>query len=352
MTDTAPDPSVLVDRRGRAGFLTLNRPRAINALNLEMVRMLTVALSAWRVDPRIQTVVITGAGERGLCAGGDIVSIYQDAIGGGDSSELFWREEYTLNALIARYPKPIVVIQDGIVLGGGIGISAHASHRIVTETSKLGMPETGIGFVPDVGGTWLLARSPGEAGTHLALTAGSVGPADAILLGLSDSFITSADIPSLLTALETDKVTDAVARFASTPPAGVLAGYDWLDDVYRGADLSEIVNRLEASASPAARAAFEAISTKSPTALAVTLASLRRAADAESLEDVLRQEFRVSLRCLKEPDLAEGIRAQVIDKDRNPAWVPAAIGDVEPAHVAAFFAPLDHELELDGTAAA
>jgi enoyl-CoA hydratase len=342
-----PEPELVVERRGRVGHLLLNRPRAINALTIGMVRGIARALEEWRDDDRVTTVLLTGAGDRGLCAGGDIVSIYEDARSGGSASEGFWREEYRLNAAIAGYPKPYVAVQYGVVLGGGIGVSAHGSVRIVTETSGLGMPETGIGFVPDVGGTWLLSRAPGELGTHLALTGQPAGPADAIHLGLSDHFIARERLPEFADALETEDVGAVVARFASKPPAGSLADdAGWIDAAYAGDGVAEIVGRLSHSEEPAARAAAETIGSRSPTALAVALAALRRARQLADLESVLDQEFRVSLRCLGEPDLAEGIRAQVIDKDRTPRWNPASIDNVDPAHVETFFAPLEHELGL------
>jgi len=351
MNDDSAEPSVIAITRGRLGHLRLNRPRAINALDIGMVRILRSRLDEWATDDTVETVVITGAGDRGLCAGGDIVGIYHDAIGGSGggtrASETFWREEYELNALIARYPKPYVAIQTGVVLGGGIGISTHGSIRVVTETSKLGMPETGIGFVPDVGGAFRLARAPGELGTHLALTASMIGAADAILVGLADVFVASARIPALLEALEAEDARAAVARCADAPPPGRLAAARaWIDEAYRGDDVALIVGRLSISNEADAREAHAAIVAKSPTSLKAALSALRRASRAESLEDVLEQDFRVSLRFLDEHDLAEGIRAQVIDKDRSPHWLPATLDGVDDDHVDDLFAPLG-ERELD-----
>ena len=193
---------VLVYRRGHLGHLVLNRPKSINALTHSMVITIAAALEKWESDDSVATVLISGAGDRGLCAGGDIIAIYTDAIGtdekvGGAASASFWADEYALNAHIARYSKPYVAFMDGVVLGGGVGVSAHGSFRVVTERTRLGMPETGIGFVPDVGGTFLLSRAPGELGTHLALTAGSVTGADAIALGLADHFVTSDRLADL-----------------------------------------------------------------------------------------------------------------------------------------------------------
>ena len=340
ISETQTDP-VLFERRGRLGLITLNRPRAINALNHEMVRLIQHALAEWSTDDAVTAIALTGSGERGLCAGGDIVSIYRDATGGGESSVQFWRDEYTLNAAIARYPKPFVAVMDGIVLGGGIGLAAHASHRIVTETSSVGLPEVTIGFVPDVGGTFLLSRTPGELGTHLALTAGSVGAADAIALGFADHFVPRRRLGELLDGLaeaeDEAAVVAAIAGVEGEAGASTLTGdREWIDAAYGSEDLEEIMSRL--SGGNGAHAA-EIIATKSPTALKVTLASVRRARRLPDLETVLEQEFRVSVHCLGSPDFAEGVRAQVIDKDRNPRWNPRSIGEVSVDLVESFFAP-------------
>jgi enoyl-CoA hydratase len=344
-----PEPEVLFEIRGQLGHITLNRPRSINALNHAMVQMIRRQLAAWSTDDRVRTVLVTGSGERGLCAGGDIVSLYRDARDGdGRASADFWRDEYRLNVEIANFTKPYVAVQDGLVLGGGIGISAHGSHRIVTERSKLGMPETGIGFIPDVGGTRLLSHAPGELGTYLALTAGSVRGADAIALGLSDSWVPSARIPELIAALETMAADDAVAAVAGQAPvAGLLAHRSWIDPSFSADSVAEIVERLRHSSQADARVAAETVTSKSPTALAVTLESLRRARHLNSLEDTIRQEFRVSLRALRAHDFAEGVRAQVVDKDRLPNWEPAVLDEVTTESIDTYFASLgDDELEL------
>lgn len=346
-TTDAAGPDILIEQRGRLGLITLNRPRAINALNHDMVRGMADALTRWADDDSVETVAITGAGERGLCAGGDIVSLYDDAVSGdGTASAEFWFDEYHLNAQIARYPKPIVAIQDGIVLGGGIGISAHASHRIVTERSKLGLPEVGIGFIPDVGATWLLSHTLGQLGTFVALTAGSVGAADAIAIGLSDTFVPSDSIPKLLGALETMDAGEAIMLLAADAgdPA-LLAARSWIGDAFSAGSVPEILGRLRTAGEADADKAADAMMAKSPTALTITLESLHRAAELESLEDALDQEYRVSRRAHAAPDFAEGVRAQVIDKDRNPRWQP--LGDLDAAAIAAYFQPLDdHELGL------
>lgn len=342
--------SVRVECRGRLGRIELHRPDALNALNAAMVRRIADQLAAWRHDDAVGTVLLAGAGDRAFCAGGDIVSIYHDARRGGTASVDFWRAEYALDAAIARYPKPVVALLHGLVLGGGVGLGAHARHRVVTESTSIGMPETAIGFVPDVGGTWLLSRAPGQTGTHLALTAGSVGPGDAIALGLADAFVPAVQWPALQAALADEAAEVVVARFASTPPATEL-DRGWIDAAYAGDDLPAMLRRLDAGPQPA-RDAADAIRRRSPTALTVTLAALRRAAALPSLEAALDQEFRVAVRTLGWPDLAEGIRARVIEKDRAPRWSPGTLDAVDPAVVEAAFAPLPVELGLVESAAA
>ena len=335
-----PERDVLFERRGRLGAIVLNRPTVMNALTGDMVRAIASTLDDWEADDDVATVLIAGAGDRGLCAGGDIVSMYRDALAGGSETERFWRDEYTLNARIARYPKPYVAFMDGVVLGGGIGVSAHGSHRIVTERTRFGMPEVGIGFAPDVGGSYLLARAPGETGTHLAMTGGMGSGADAIALGFADHYVASDRLSELAKALETSMVDDAIADVAEpAPPSDLLSQRPLIDECYSGSDAVEIVQRLQASV-PAAREAADAILAKSPTSVSVALKSLRRVRELEYLEEVLNQEYRVSVRFIERPEIIEGIRAQVIDKDRNPRWSPSTLDTVDPAVVDEYFATL------------
>ncbi|MFI1915332.1 enoyl-CoA hydratase/isomerase family protein [Nocardia sp. NPDC020380] len=373
------EPEVLIEKRDGLGLITLNRPKAINALNHPMALAILDALRAWADDDEVRAVVLTGAGARGLCAGGDIVAIHNDAkhaqkdlnspppaagaAGGGDGenggvssaaaradslSGKFWRDEYILNALIGRYPKPYVAVMDGIVMGGGVGLSGHASHRIVTERSMVGMPETGIGFIPDVGGTYLLAHAPGEIGAHVALTTARMNAGDAIAAGFADHFVPSDQIPALLEALQTAEVDVAIAKFAQPAPVSdFVAHRDWIDSCYSADTVEEIVNRLQNDGrAEAAKAAADVLS-KSPAALKVTLRSLRNARTAANLEEALNEEYRVSVASLGTHDLVEGIRAQVVDKDRNPRWSPATLADVTGADVDAYFQELgDRELGL------
>ncbi|GGI95755.1 enoyl-CoA hydratase/isomerase family protein [Streptomyces brasiliensis] len=336
---TGSEEPVLLHTAGRAAYITLNRPRALNALTHEMVARIDEALTAWESDPAVETVVLTGAGERGLCAGGDIRAVHDDARDGdGSAAAAFWRDEYRLNARIARYPKPYVALMDGIVMGGGVGLSAHGSVRVATERSRIAMPETGIGFVPDVGGTYLLSRAPGELGTHLALTGVAVGAADAVLCGLADHCVPSAALPALLADLAERPAAEALApRLVPAPPGELAESRRWIDACYSADTVEEIVDRLAAYGDTAAKGAAETLHTKSPTALKVTLAAMRRARRLGSLEEVLDQEYRVSCAALTTLDLVEGIRAQVIDKDRAPRWSPATVGEVTDRDVERFF---------------
>lgn len=339
--------TVQVRVEGSVGRLTLDRPRAINALTPEMVALVQRALDKWADDPAITAVLLDGAGERGLCAGGDIVAMHADAVSGGTGTLDFWRAEYVLNHTISRYPKPYVALMDGIVMGGGVGVSAHGNTRVVTERSRVAMPETGIGFVPDVGGLFLLAHAPGEIGTHLALTGAAMDGGDAVALGVADHFVRSTALADLVRSVVADGVDAALGACVETPPAStLLASRTWIDEVYAASTVEQIVQRLERRTEPEAQAAARAMAAKSPVALKATLRSVRAAREAADLATVLDQDFRAVSHALRTPDLAEGIRAQVIDKDRNPHWTPATLAEVDEGMVDAYFAPVERELGL------
>jgi enoyl-CoA hydratase len=341
VTEPPTDPQIIVERRSRAGVITLNRPQAINALNHDMILAITATLDVWRTDPTIEVVVLRGAGERGFCAGGDVVAIAALARDDPAAGRSFWRDEYALDLAIARFPIPVVAIMDGIVLGGGMGLAAHASHRVVTERSRLGMPEVTIGFVPDVGGTHLLSRAPGELGTHLALTGGMATAGDALALGLADALVPEDRLPELLERLTTEPVDAAIAALAvDPPPSPLIADRAVLDAAYAHESVAQIIDALRAANRDTIA---DVIASKSPLALSVTLASLRRARAESDLAEALEREYRVSSRFLAEHDFAEGIRAQLVDKDRAPRWSPATLDDVAPTRVAAFFELLDAE---------
>ncbi|MBS4729225.1 enoyl-CoA hydratase/isomerase family protein [Mycobacterium sp. SM1] len=327
------------------GFVTLNRPKAINSLTHNMVTTLSAVLTRWEKDEAIRTVVLSGAGERGLCAGGDVVMIYHSARGDGVDARRFWRDEYLLNAQIGRFAKPYVSLMDGIVMGGGVGVGAHANTRVVTDTTKMAMPEVGIGFIPDVGGTYLLSRAPGALGLHAALTGAPFSGADAIALGFADHYVPHENLDKLTRAIVTDGIHGALSGHAIEPPPSTLAAQqDWIDECYAGDTVADIVDALRRHRARAAHEAADLIASRSPIALSVTLAAVRRAAKLDTLEDVLRQEYRVSCASLRSHDLVEGIRAQIVDKDRNPTWSPATLDAVRTADVEAYFTPVDDDL--------
>lgn len=313
--------------------ITLNRPAAINALTPSMLQGIDAALDRSLADPAIHAIAIEGAGDRGLCAGGDIKLL---AANTAADAEWFWRTEYRVNARIAGHPLPYVAIMDGIVMGGGIGVSGHGSVRVVTERSRLAMPEVRIGLAPDVGGAHLLARAPGELGTHLALTAGTFDAADAIAIGIADLLIPSERLPDLMSALATatESARAVAERFAVPPdPSSLVEQRSWIDECYAGNDVLAILDRLDAHPDPRARAAAEAIRAGSPTSIAVSLRALRRAREWDDLPRTLAQDLRVSTGLFAGHDLHEGIRAQLVDKDRTPHWEPATAEEVDPAEV-------------------
>lgn len=341
----AENEDILVSVRNGVGIVTLNRPKAINSLNDVMVAGLQQALTTWENDDSVRTVLLTGAGERGLCAGGDVVALRQSALGDGSSARQFWSDEYRLNAHIGRYRKPYVAVMDGIVMGGGVGVGAHGNVRVVTDKTKMGMPEVGIGFIPDVGGTYLLARTPGLLGLHAALTGAPFSGADTIALGFADHFVPHERLHDFAEAVITDGHEDALNSYAEEPPpSALLAQRDWIDSCYAGDTVADILDDLRAHDEQAARDAADLIATRSPIALSVTLTAVRRAGHLRTLEEVLQQEFRVSVASAKSHDFVEGIRAQLVDKDRNPQWSPATLAECDDAAIDAYFASAEPDL--------
>ena len=327
------------------GVLTLNRPKAINSLTHSMVTALHETLIDWEHDDDVRAVVLSGAGERGLCAGGDIVAIYHSARADGIEARRFWRDEYLLNSYIGRYPKPYVALMDGIVMGGGVGVGAHGSIRVVTDRSKIAMPEVGIGFVPDVGGTYLLSRAPGLLGVHAGLTGAPFSGSDAIAIGFADHYVPHQALADFTETIAEHDIDAALDRYAVTPPiSDLVAQRVWIDECYAADTVADIVAGLRAYDAGPAKDAANLIDSRSPLSLSVTLEAVRRAAKLDNLEDVLRQEYRVSSSTLRTHDLVEGIRAAVVDKDRKPKWSPASVGAVNADDVEAFFAPVDDDL--------
>jgi enoyl-CoA hydratase len=338
------EPEVLIERRGCAGLLVLNRPKALNALTLNMVRLVAAALDEWERDSAVERVIVKGAGGRAFCAGGDIRLLYEQGRAGDHAAQLsFWGEEYRLNRRIKRYPKPYVALADGIVMGGGVGLSAHGSRLIAGEGLAFAMPEVGIGFFPDVGATYLLPRLPRRIGLYLALTGLKIGAADALALGLAQAIVPSARIGELAEALQDRAPIDSiVASFAAPAPASSLTseaatiercfGRNTLPDIL--ADLLQA-----ASDSPLAKAALEAMRAKSPTSQAI---ALRQALTGEdmSFEEAMRTEFRIVSRICRGHDFYEGVRAVIVDKENRPQWRPGAHSEISPAAIDAYFAPL------------
>lgn len=342
----SPTDDVVFEQRGRCGVITLNRPRAINALNLPMVDAMRAQLTRWADTGAVDAVVLRGAGERGLCAGGDVRRQRELALGSpADHAEAlrFWHDEYVLDEQIADYPLPFVAFMDGLVMGGGVGLSINASCRIVTPVTKVGMPEMTIGFFPDVGATYRLSRSPGELGTHLVLTGDTLDAAGAIYAGLADAMVEGPDeFETLIDRLAAGNVawTRDASGVGRSPSASTWeAAREWIDACYVGDDPAEIVRRLRDHGSPEAAQAAETIASKSPFAVHVALRALRQAAELDSLRAVLDRDDVVARHITDEPDFHEGVRAQLVDKDRNPAWRHASVDDVDPAEVDAVFAP-------------
>lgn len=335
MSDAA-EPTVLVRTVRGVGHVTLNRPRAINALDLGMIQTISAALDRWEYDADIEVVLLDGAGERGLCAGGDVRGLREWIVAGRvDETAHFFRAEYALNLRIATYPKPIVVVADGVTMGGGIGLAGHAAVRIVTERSRLAMPETRIGFTPDVGGSWLLAHAPGRLGEYLALTGEAMDAADALAAGFADALVPSERIGDLRAALadRADPGTPAeiVLLFDETSgPSRLVAARPWIDDAFAADTVADIIARLRARPEADAVATAETLAALAPTALTVTLAAVRAARRLPDLRAALAQEYGLVLWFAQtQPDLPEGIRAQLVDKDRDPHWHPAALADLE-----------------------
>jgi enoyl-CoA hydratase len=353
------DDDLIVRSDGALRRITLNRPQALNAITLDMAVAMTALLRDWQSDPKVGAVLLDGAGDRGFCAGGDIRALYEAAksnpkskpIDAADSLPVrFWATEYKLNVLIARYAKPVIVVMDGLVMGGGVGLSAHAAHRVVTERSAVAMPEVGIGFFPDVGACFLLSRAPGYIGTYLALTGQRIGAADALSCKLADIQVPVErliKLPAVLASCRShDEVRAGLERLsAASAPARLPKERAWIDACYGGDVLEEIIARLRACHAEGAQAALEVMGKASPTSLKVTLRNIRSAATFERVEQSFAQDYRIALACVAGHDFIEGIRAAIIDKDRNPRWRPEKIEAVTRQIVDRHFRTVG-ELEL------
>jgi enoyl-CoA hydratase len=343
--DAMSEQEVIVERRGRAGWIELNRPKALNALNLGMVRAIAAALDEFEADERIVRVVATGAGGRAFCAGGDIRRLYEQGKAGDHGAQLaFWREEYILNQRIKRYTKPYVSLIDGIVMGGGVGLSSHGSHIVAGERYVFAMPEVGIGFFPDVGASYVLPRLPHNVGRYFALTGERANAGDALAFGLAQAFVASAQFGDLAKALEGGEPTDDIlSRFKTAPPASTLAiDSGVIERCFAGETVEACLEALRKAAtggSHLAERAVAAMLAKSPTSQAIALRQMQIGAKA-SFEDAMGVDFRIVSRICRGHDFYEGVRAVIVDKDNQPVWRPALHADVTAAAVDAYFAPL------------
>ncbi len=348
------ESEILFDRKGVAGIVTLNRPGALNALTHNMVRLLAAKLTDWKSDAAVTRVVIRANGERAFSAGGDLREVTEWGRSGRYADALvFWRDEYLLNAAIKRYPKPYVALIDGIMMGGGVGVSVHGSHRVAGDQFQFAMPEVGIGFYPDVGATWFLPRLKGEIGTYCALTGERLKTADGVAAGVASHHVRSVRFAELTEALCGNVSVDAIlAAFAEPVEKGeVMARQTAIDQLFAGASIEEILAAVEDVAKmdgggTAWAAKIAAIMRgKSPTSLRIALQQMRRGKNW-TFEECMQAEFRIVSRVIREHDFYEGVRAVIVDKDNKPRWRPATLAEVTPAMVEAHFAPLAEELPL------
>jgi len=342
---TIPDPHISAENRGVLGLLTLKRPAALNALNTGMVRALDAALATWAADETVRLVAIRGEGPRAFCAGGDIRAWVAQ---GPDATLAFLAAEYRLNHRIATYAKPVVALMHGITMGGGAGLSVHARHRVADPGLVFAMPEAGIGFVPDIGSTYFLPRCPGQLGMYLALTAGRIGSGDVIAAGLADACVALADFDALLEKLAVGGNVEAAINSvrAKAPDALLAPHHQQMAAIFGAPSVEAVLERLVRDSGHFAQQAVGAIRANSPTSLKLAFHLLRRGHQL-SLPQCLQQEYDAAAQLVHCPDLAEGVRAAVIDKDRNPRWDPAGLAAVTDARLAARAVPSETSLDFE-----
>ncbi|RBW42596.1 enoyl-CoA hydratase/isomerase family protein [Loktanella sp. D2R18] len=343
---------ILIRKTGRAGHITLNRPDALNALTADMSVAIEAALDDWRADASVELIILDAAGPKAFCAGGDIADLYaQGTAGEYGFGHAFWKQEYRLNLKIATFPKPVVVFMQGFTMGGGVGLAGHASHRIVGESSKIAMPECGIGLIPDVGGSFILARAPGQVGVYLGLTGTRMEAEDAIYATFADHFVPEADWDRLKSALAENANVADITDMAQPARGGVLyQNQSEIDALFAGQTPAEIQNTLAASETEFAQSAAKKLGKGAPLALACALATIRAGREGD-LSDALAREYRFSYRSQDQGDFIEGIRAQIIDRDFTPKWRHATL-DVPLDDVNSMLADLGpHEWTATGDAA-
>ena len=330
-----------IRKAGATGRITLDRPKALNALTYPMCLAIEAALDRWRADAEVKMVLIDAAGERAFCAGGDIADMYKSGMAGNfDYGRKFWRDEYRMNAKLFEFPKPVASFMQGFTMGGGVGVGCHASHRVLGETSQIAMPECGIGLVPDVGGSYLLAQAPGRLGEYLGTTGARMGPGDAIFAGFADYFIPQAQWPALIDSLAASgdwSLIDAAAQAA--PPARLRDLRAEIDRNFAGEGLGDITRALAHDDSDFAAKTLKTLRRNAPLSMACTIEMVRRLRHADSIRRALELEYRFTSRAMEHADFLEGIRAAIIDKDRTPKWKNTIEEDLTVA-VAHMLAPL------------
>jgi enoyl-CoA hydratase len=345
---------ILFTELGSLGAVTLNRPQALNALSHAMAVALDEKLKEWETDDAVKAVLIYADNGKAFCAGGDIRSIYDARLDPELKIKQFFWDEYRLNRRIQQYKKPYIALLDGITMGGGVGISIHGSHRVVTENFSFAMPETGIGFYPDVGGSYLLSRCPGQTGIYLGLTGARIKTADALYLRLADHFVLSERKAELIDALASAQLgSDAhtgfmniVKNYSTAPELAPLASHrELIDKCFAFNTVEEIIEALQANNNEWCLSTAKTLSSKCPTSLKVTLQQLRNAQNMD-FDQCMQMEYRMTMRFLQEQDFYEGIRAVIIDKDQKPNWQPAELKNITPNDVAKYFVPLENTLEL------
>ncbi len=339
-----------IRKTGRAGRITLTRPKALNALSYDMCLAIEAAVDYWRDDPDVAVIVLDAEGDKAFCAGGDVAQLYQTGKDGDyDFARRFWADEYRLNNKLHGYAKPVISFMQGFTMGGGVGIGCHGSHRVVGESSKVAMPECGIGLVPDVGGTLLLAQAPGRMGEYLGTTGARMGPADVLHAGFADYFIPEAEWPELIAQLEQNGDPFVINNAAASPPAGKLADVQAdVDRLFAGDTMEEVINALSTDDSDFAAETLKSLRRGSPLSIACTLAMLDHLrGPGIGMVPALQQEYRFTWRAMENGDFVEGVRAAIIDKDRNPQWQHQG-ANVPQADIDAMLAALgDNELKLE-----
>jgi enoyl-CoA hydratase len=347
------DSDILTEKQGSCGLITLNRPKALNAVDIGMTRAIAAALDTWESDPAVKTIVLRGAGDKAFCAGGDIRRLYELGKAGGYEEQLaFYREEYRLNRRMSLYGKPLIALIDGIVMGGGAGLAMHCAHRVAGDTFTFAMPEAAIGLFPDVGATYFLSRLPGNAGTYLALTAARANAADAVAVGLVDAYVPSAKFAELTEKLASgDEFGSAIASLRADPPgtSKLMEYANFIKLCFAPPTVDAILGEIDEAGYAGmdfATETYDAITHNSPTSLAIALRQMQIGPKLDR-DEAIKLEYRMMTHLMKSPEFYEGVRAAIIDKDRQPKWNPSEVDAVKAADIDPYFVPLaEGELDL------